>query len=111
MYTATGERKAYGQLAAIQLGSLIDDGAVTFDKAAQAANGKDAGAFVIHYEKLPVEINNLMKNVGALKASGDKAGAEALAKRYVDGPTVPQAVITERMLRYPKASFVYSVEM
>ena len=42
----------------------------------------------------------------------DKAGAEALIARYVDSDTyVPRKAIVERMLRFPKASFVYSVEM
>jgi hypothetical protein len=53
----------------------------------------------------------MMKLVGALKATANRAGAEALAKKYVDGSVVPQKLIAERMLRSPKASFVYSVKM
>ena len=52
-----------------------------------------------------------MKTVGAEKASGDKAGAEALAKKYVDGTVVPQPIITERLLRNPRASFVYALDL
>src|SRR5204862_157705 len=37
MYTPTGERKAYSQLAAVQMGFLLDEGAITFDPAAVAA--------------------------------------------------------------------------
>ena len=111
MYTEAGGRKAYSQLAAIQLGFLIDDGAITWDAAATAANGKDVGALTLHFDKLPASIAKLMKVVGGLKANGDKAGAEALAKKYVDGAIVPQKTITERVLRNPKPSLVYGVTL
>ena len=111
MYTDTGQRKAYSQLAAVQLGFLLDEGALTFDPKAPAANGKDAGAFTIHFEKMPAAIDKMMKVVGAMKASGDRVGAEALAKKYVDGTVVPQKLITERVLRNPKQNFVYSVKL
>ena len=111
MYTDTGQRKAYSQLAAVQLGFLLDQGALTFDPKAPAANGKDSGAFTLHFEKMPAAIDKMMKVVGSLKANGDRPGAEALAKKFVDGSVVPQKTITERMLRYPKASFVYSVKL
>jgi len=52
-----------------------------------------------------------MKIVGRIKAAGDRKEAEALAKKYVDGDRVPHKTITERMLRYPKASFVYAVDL
>jgi len=111
MYTDTGGRKPYSQLAAIQLGYLIDAGAITWDASALAANGKDKGALTIHFEKLPAAIDKLMKEVGAIKASGDKAAAEAIAKKYVDGAVVPHKTITERWLRNPRPSFVYSVKL
>jgi hypothetical protein len=111
MYTDRGGRKAYSQLAAIQVGFLLDEGALAWDAKAQAANGKDAGAFTIQYDKLPGAIDKLMKTVGALKASGDKAGAEALAKKYVDGSVVPQGIITERLNRNPRATFVYALSL
>lgn len=110
MYTDTGQRKPYSQLAAIQTGFLMDKGAVRFDPAAKAANGTDTGAFVLDYEKLPAAIDELMKIVGDIKAKGDKAAAEELAKKYVDGDVVPMKLIAERLLRYPKVSFVYAVE-
>ena len=111
MYTQTGERKAYSQLAAIQLGFLMDEGALVFDAEAMAANGTDKGAFVIKFDKLVPAVDKLMKVVGGLKAKADKAGADALAKKYVDGPKVPQKQITERVLRFPKPSFVYGIEL
>ncbi len=111
MYTDTGERKAYSQLAAIQMGFLMDEGALTWDAKTPAANGKDMGAFVLHFDKIVPAVDKLMKTVGSIKASGDKAQAEALAKRYVDGEIVPQKIITDRELRFPKASFVYGVDL
>jgi hypothetical protein len=111
MYTASGQRSAYSQLAAIQIGILMDEGALTFDPTAAAANGKDTGAFTLHFEKVPAAVDKMMKVVGTIKAKADRAAAEALAKKYVDGTVVPQPVITERMLRSPKSSFVYSVKL
>lgn len=111
MYTDTGQRKAYSQLAAVQIGILLDAGALTFDPNAQVANGKDTGAFTLHFEKVPAAVNEMMKTVGVIKATENRAAAEALAKKYVDGATVPQKLITERMLRNPKASFVYGVTL
>lgn len=110
MWTADHKRKPYSQLAAVQVGFLMDEKALTFDPNAPAANGSDKGAFSIDFEKLPVAIDKLMKKVGSLKASNDRAGAEALAKRYVDGDIVPHKVIAERLLRFPQPNFVYAIE-
>lgn len=110
MYTADGSRKAYGNLAAIQIGYLIDKGALTWNPDAPAANGKDRGAFTIHANQLVPVANQLMKEVAGIKARGDKAAAEKLIARYVDSEeVVPHKLIAERFLRHPKASFVYSV--
>jgi len=110
-YTGAGGRKPYSQLAAILIGFLLDQGALTWDAATPAANGKDTGALTIHFDKVPAAVENLMKTVGSLKASGDRTGAEALAKKYVDGSVVPQKTITERWLRNPRASFVYALNL
>ena len=111
MYTAEHKRRPYSQLAAIQIGFLMDEGVVVFDPDAQAANGTDKGAFTIQYDKFPAAAEKLMKIVGRIKAQNDKAGAETLIRKYVDGSVVPQTLITERELRFPRQSFVYSIEM
>jgi hypothetical protein len=111
MYTASGGRKAYSQLSAIQVGFLMDEGAMTFDPAATAANGSDKGAFTIHLDKLPAAVDKMMKQVGSIKATGDKEAAEALSKKYVDGDFVPIKLITERALRFPKTSYVYALDL
>jgi len=110
MYTAAGDRKAYSQLAAVQIGFLIDEKALVWDENLTAANGKDKGAFVVQFDKLVPAIDNMMKKVASVKAKADRKGAEALAARYVDGDVVPQKLIAERFLRFPKASFVFAVE-
>jgi hypothetical protein len=111
MYDEGHKRKPYSQLAAIQVGFLMDEGVVTFDPNAPAANGTDKGAFTIHYEKFPAAADKMMLVVGLIKAKNDKAGAEALAKKYVDGTAELQSIITERELRYPRQSFVYALDM
>lgn len=112
MWTAVGhQRKPYPQLAAIQVGFLIDQGALSWDPKAKAANGTDTGAFAIHLDKMPAACDALMKTVAGIKARGDVKGAEALAKKYVEGKIVPFAAIDERLQRLPRNSFVYSVAL
>jgi hypothetical protein len=104
-------RKPYAQLSAIQIGFLLDEGALRWDEKATAANGKDEGAFVIVWDKLPAATEKLMKAVATLKAKNDKKAALALADKYVDGKTVPHAVVVERWRRLPSTSFVYAVDL
>src|SRR5262245_62574107 len=63
MYTGAKERKTYGNLAAIQVGILIDKGALTWNAKARAANGKDTGAFTVHADKLVPVVEDMMKLV------------------------------------------------
>jgi hypothetical protein len=110
MVSGTGQRKTYGNVAAIQVGLLMDHGALTWETGALASNGSDRGALVLHADKLVAAVDAMMKQVAGIKARGDSAGAQALLSRYVDsGEVVPHAIISERMLREPKASFVYAV--
>jgi hypothetical protein len=110
MYDSSGKPKAYSHVAAIQIGHLLKQGALRFEPETMAANGQDQGAFVVEYAKIPAAVDSLMKAVAKIKAKGDKKAAEAMVKELVDGPLVPQSVITERMLRFPKASFVYAAD-
>jgi hypothetical protein len=111
MYTPSGQRKPYSQLAAVQIGFLMDRGALTWDPAARAANGSDAGAFSIDYARFEPAVAELMTQVMHIKAGGDRAAAEALATRYVDGDRVPMSTIVERYQRFPRASFVYALTL
>jgi len=111
MYTGSGRPKAYSQLSAIQLGFLLDEGALTFDPEALAANGVDRGAFTIHFERFPAAVEKMMELVGRIKATGNRKKAEALKAKYVDSEFLPVELIAERILRHPKANFVYAFDL
>ncbi len=110
MKTADGHIKPYPQLAAIQVGFMLEKAALKFDPEAMAANGTDKGAFSIDLEKMPEVSDQLMKQIAQIKAKGDKKALVELQKKYIEGTIVPFDLIQERMLRLPKASFVYSVK-
>lgn len=109
MYTPSGQRKAYSQLSAIQLGFLLDQGALTWDPNAPAADGAHRGAFSLDFARMPAACAALMTRVVRIKATNDRPAAEELARRYVDGDRVPQAVITERARAFPQTTFVFAV--
>jgi hypothetical protein len=114
-HVATGvhsetDDQAYAQVSAIQLGFLIDEGVLSWGDDTPAANGFDRGAFTLREDKLAPAFEKLMRVVAGIKARNDKAGAEALVARYVDGTVVPQARITERTLRFPQTTYVYAVD-
>lgn len=114
MYTADGTPRNYSQLAAIQLGSLMQAGAISWHADQPAANGKDQGCIEINFDALPKAIESLETTVLQIKASGNKKRAEELTAQFVDADdefAKTKAAITERWLRAPKASFVYSVKM
>ena len=111
MTDAEGKIQPYSQLAAIQIGMMIEDGALVYDPEATAANGTDKGAFILNLEKMPASVERIMKAIAQSKAKGDKEALVSLQKKYVEGSIVPMDVITERMLRLPKTSFVYSVKL
>lgn len=112
MYAADGTPRNYSQLAAIQVGSLLQAGAVAWKSAESAANGQDRGCMEIDFEQLPRAVRGLEATVLKIKARGDKTGAEQLKAQFVDGQddfAKLKAVVAERWLRAPKATFVYSV--
>jgi hypothetical protein len=59
---------------------------------------------------MPAAFEKLLKLVGGIKAKNDKAGADALVSKYVDGAVVPLKIIGERELRFPQTTYVYAVE-
>ena len=112
MFSAGNRPKPYSQLAAIQMGVLSRAGAIEWSTDDLAANGRDRGRFHIHFDKVPAALTDLMKQVGQIKASGDKKTARKLVDEYVTGEgsnLMHQTQVAERILRFPKASFVYSV--
>ena len=114
MYNTAGRPRPYSQLAAIQVLFLIETGAITFDASAKAANGTDTGCFELHLDKFKPEVEKLMKDVAGIKARGDKERAQQLKKQFVDVEGEKKklmAIMTERWLRAPKASFVYAIDL
>ena len=114
MYAADGTPRNYSQLAAIQLGSLMQAGAISWHADQPAANGKDQGCIEINFDALPKAIEDLETTVLQIKASGNKKRAEELKAQLVDADdefAKTKTSITERWLRAPKASFVYSVNL
>jgi hypothetical protein len=112
MYDASGTPRNYSQLAAIQIGSFLEAGALAWNADELAANGKDKGCMSIDYDKLPAAVEKLEKEVLGIKARADRKGAEALKAKHVDAKDQfadIRAAIAERYLRTPKANFVYSI--
>lgn len=114
MYDDDKHPKNYSQLAAIQLGWLMKNGAVSWKPEDMAANAKDKGCFSVALDKFPAAVKTLMIEVAQIKGKGDKARAEKLIKEYVDvtgDKKKVHEVITERVLRSPKPSFVYGIKL
>lgn len=114
MYAADGTPRNYSQLAAMQIGTFVRAGALQWRAAEIAANDQDRGCFELDFAGLTRAVASLEATVLQIKASGDKARAEQLKADFVDSRgdfATLRDVITERMLRAPKASFVYAVRL
>ncbi|MDQ2643429.1 MAG: hypothetical protein M3020_06430 [Myxococcota bacterium] len=112
MYDAAGQPRHYSQLASIQLGALTKAGAVTWKPGERAANGSDSGCFELDFARFPEAAGALLQQVLQIKARGERAAGEKLRAEWVDGEgpwKATRAVIAERWLRAPKASYVYSI--
>ena len=112
MYTPDGKTLNYSHLAAIQLGWMMDHGAMAWHVDQMAANGKDKGCLEIDYDKLPQAIHSLETEVLQIKGQANKQRAEQLKAKYVDGTddfAQLKSIITARLLRSPKATLVYSI--
>ena len=114
MYDGSHKPKPYSQLAAIQIGSLIDAGAIVWKKDEMAANGSDKGCFAMDMPKFKPGVLELAKVVLAIKGGGDKAAAEKLLAKYVDNEgewKQLKEMIRDRWLRVPKTSFLYAIDL
>jgi hypothetical protein len=114
MYDGNHKPKPYSQLAAIQIGYLLKAGAVQWNAEQPAANGQDKGCFALDMPKFKPAILELEKMVLAIKAKGDKAGAEKLLAEFVDGGgewKTLKETLRERWLRVPKTSFLYAIDL
>ena len=113
MYSADGKPKNYSQLASIQMGTLFKAGALSWKAEEKATNGTDVGCLEVDFAKWVPTVNTLAGRVLKAKGSGDKKGAEAMVKELVDAKddwSKMKDTLSERWLRAPKATFVYSVK-
>ena len=113
MVNAEDKPKPYSQLASIQMGYLHESGVLVWKPADKAANGTDVGCFDVDLATWKGKVDGLAKIVLGIKGRGDKALAEKTRDTYVKEGTPwaeRRAVIKERWLRAPKASFVYAVD-
>ncbi len=113
MFTATGNPKAYSQLAAIQIGTFVRDGALTWVPNVDPQNDGVLGRFQINYDKLPASIEGLMRKTGQVMASGDAASAKTLIDDFTAGEgskLVRMKEVEDRYLGFTKASFDFAVK-
>ncbi len=111
MNTAEGTPKAYPRLAAVQLGWLMDQGALSWQDSL-AANGTDTGCFELHAEALPAAVDSLSAEVFRIKGAMDVPAAQDLEARYVTpegGAPAWHALVAERYQREARPSFTYTV--
>jgi hypothetical protein len=114
MSTPEGTPKAYPRLAAVQLGWLMDEGALSWRPEESAANGADAGCFSLHPEALPSAVDSMAAEVFRIKGAMDVTAAEDLEARYVapeGGAPDWHAAVTERFQRQAQPSFTYEVRL
>ncbi|MCP4916161.1 MAG: hypothetical protein GY913_04495 [Proteobacteria bacterium] len=109
MSTPEGNSKAYPRLAAIQIGWLLDFGALSWDDTTLAANGQDAGCFELHAEKLSPAIHSMAAEVFRVKGDMNVESAQGLEAGYVLDPPPWHAVVAERTNREPQPSFTYEL--
>ena len=112
MYDADGKVKPYSALSAIQLGFLLKEGGLVWRPEADAANGRDRGCLDVDFAAFPAAVTQLEQVALGVKARGDVAAAQALEAEFVRGGGAfgeVLRVVAERWLRYPGATFLYSV--
>jgi hypothetical protein len=112
MYDPEGKVKPYSALAAIQVGFLLKEGGLVWQPAMTAANGRDRGCLDLDFVAFPAAVTKLEQVALGVKARGDAAAARALESEYVRDAVASGEVlrvVTERWLRYPAATFLYSV--
>jgi hypothetical protein len=98
----------------MQLGFLMRAGAVSWRPEEVAANGKDRGCFRVDVARFETADVQMLKKAAGIKARADRPAAEAWVKEDVEvsGPRAQiRQAIDERMLRNPRATFVYDVEL
>ncbi len=107
LFTPTGRPRTYSQLSAVQIGRFVREGALKWIK------DKDGNYVLsINFDSMPKAVEGLMRDVGRVKARGDKKAAEKLVNDFVTGrglKLVKLDLIKKRLSKFDKASFDYVV--
>jgi hypothetical protein len=106
MFSDGDNPKPYSQLAAVQIGTFLRDGAMAFAKTGERE------LFSVDFDKLPASVERLMRAVGRIKAEGDAAAGRALIDDFVKGEgsrLVRMDEVQSRLRRFPRSSYSYTV--
>jgi len=111
MVDSEGDASAYPQLSAIQLGLMLESGAVRWEPDQKAANGTDKGCLEVDLDALPAAVESLSDEVFGVKGRGDLQRAKELKAAHVEGHEELFGRIADRWFRGPSSSFVYGFEI
>lgn len=106
MFSDGDNPKPYSQLAAVEIGSFLKDGALAFGRVGERE------LFSVDFDRLPASVEALMRRVGRIKAAGDAAAGRALVDGFVTGEDarlVRMDEVRRRLNRLPRPSFSYTV--
>ncbi|MDD5629253.1 MAG: hypothetical protein PHU21_09325 [Elusimicrobia bacterium] len=106
MFSDGDNPKPYSQLAAVQIGSFVKAGALSFGRVGRRE------LFSVDFDRLPAAVEDLMRRVGRIKAVGDAAGGKALVDGFITGEDAGLVRLDEirrRLGRLPRPSFSYTL--
>lgn len=109
LYFPGGARRTYGQAAVLQIGLLVEAGALRWDPSLTSADGNHAGAFHVDLAALPRATADVARRARALASAPEGPELEALISRYVDGDGLPLAELRARVEDVPSTTFVYTL--
>ncbi|MBN1336590.1 MAG: hypothetical protein JXB39_11585 [Deltaproteobacteria bacterium] len=114
MTTPSGVPKTYARIAAVQVGFLVDAGALSWVETPDPATGRRVGRFALDPDRFPTAVEALLAATGRALARGDAEACQALVDRYVTGPqaaSVHMAEIQERLRPFPDIHLVYAIDL
>ena len=111
MYTDRGGRKAYSQLAAIADGLLARRGRPHLGPEGAGRKREGRGRLHDSLRQASRRDRQAHENGGRPQGLGRPRGGRGAREEILDGSVIPQAVITERLLRNPRATFVYALSL
>jgi hypothetical protein len=91
---------------AIQLGMLVDLGAIVWDPRATTADGR-SGALVIDFTRLADAQTEIARRLVHVVMTSDWPALQELVARYIEGSILPREMLEQRFgpQRYPRRVF------